>query len=169
MSRFILTKRLSLTSQKFLARKWKLVYSVVLKNGGDRRPCVYTVLYGRPTWTVIAQLQLTAIKNNLLFISLQNIHLTQKFLQHQFTLLFSVIFFGSSKIDIFVRLSWALDWISFKFFRQQNEELRRQVNTQQSQLTAQQKLIEKHKETSQKCLQVNKSLLIEKVSMSNVA
>lgn len=44
----------------------------------------------------------------------------------------------------------------------QNEELRRQVNTQQSQLTAQQKLIEKHKETSQKCLQVNKSLLIEK-------
>lgn len=96
-------------------------------------------------------------------------NLTQKFLQHQFTLLFSVIFFESSKIDSFVCLLWALHLISFKFFRQQNEELRRQVNTQQSQLTAQQKLIEKHKETSQKCLQVNKSLLIEKVSMSNVA
>ncbi|XP_061186181.1 serine/threonine-protein kinase tousled-like 2 isoform X2 [Saccostrea echinata] len=44
----------------------------------------------------------------------------------------------------------------------QNEELRRQVTTQQSQLTAQQKLIEKNKDTAQKCLQVNKSLLIEK-------
>lgn len=97
-------------------------------------------------------------------------NLTQKFLQHQFTHLFSVIFFAqSSKNDIFVCILRAIDLISFKFFRQQNEELRRQVNTQQSQLTAQQKLIEKHKETSQKCLQVNKSLLIEKVSMSNVA
>ncbi|WAQ94706.1 TLK2-like protein [Mya arenaria] len=38
----------------------------------------------------------------------------------------------------------------------QNEELRRQ-------LTAQQKLIEKHKENLQKCLTVNKTLLIEKV------
>lgn len=37
----------------------------------------------------------------------------------------------------------------------QNEELRRQ-------LTAQQKLIEKHKENLQKCLNVNKTLLIEK-------
>ncbi|KAK3588071.1 hypothetical protein CHS0354_012124 [Potamilus streckersoni] len=37
----------------------------------------------------------------------------------------------------------------------QNDELRRQ-------LTAQQKLIEKHKENLQKCLNVNKSLLIEK-------
>lgn len=96
-------------------------------------------------------------------------NLTQKFLQHQFTLLFSVIFFESSKIDIFVCLSWALGFNIVQIFLQQNEELRRQVNTQQSQLTAQQKLIEKHKETSQKCLQVNKSLLIEKVSMSNVA
>ena len=39
---------------------------------------------------------------------------------------------------------------------QQNDELRRQ-------LTAQQKLIEKHKENLQKCLNVNKNLLIEKV------
>lgn len=38
---------------------------------------------------------------------------------------------------------------------QQNDELRRQ-------LTAQQKLLEKHKENLQKCLEVNKSLLIEK-------
>ncbi|XP_041365414.1 serine/threonine-protein kinase tousled-like 2 isoform X2 [Gigantopelta aegis] len=37
----------------------------------------------------------------------------------------------------------------------QNDELRRQ-------LTAQQKLLEKHKENLQKCLEVNKSLLIEK-------
>ncbi|XP_029641436.1 serine/threonine-protein kinase tousled-like 2 isoform X2 [Octopus bimaculoides] len=37
----------------------------------------------------------------------------------------------------------------------QNEELRRQLN-------AQQKLLEKHKENLQKCLEVNKSLLIEK-------
>lgn len=130
---------------------------------------VHTVLYGRPTSTVIAQLQLTAIKNEFIIHKFSKHNLTQKFLQHKFTLLFSVILFKSSKIDIFVCLSWALHLISFKFFRQQNEELRRQVNTQQSQLTAQQKLIEKHKETSQKCLQVNKSLLIEKVSMSNVA
>ena len=39
---------------------------------------------------------------------------------------------------------------------QQNDELRRQC-------TAQQKLLEKHKENLQKCLEVNKSLLIEKV------
>ena len=57
---------------------------------------------------------------------------------------------------------------NFSLFLQQNEELRRQVSTQQSQLTAQQKLIEKHKETSQKCLQVNKSLLIEKVSLISI-
>ena len=41
---------------------------------------------------------------------------------------------------------------------QQNEEIRRQ-------LTAQQKLIEKHKENLQKCLNVNKTLLIDKVSV----
>lgn len=46
----------------------------------------------------------------------------------------------------------------FQFF-QQNEELRRQ-------LTAQQKLIEKHKENLQKCLNVNKNLLIDKVSIT---
>ena len=40
---------------------------------------------------------------------------------------------------------------------QQTDELRRQ-------LTAQQKLIEKHKDNLQKCLNVNKTLLIEKVS-----
>ncbi|XP_025093234.1 serine/threonine-protein kinase tousled-like 2 isoform X3 [Pomacea canaliculata] len=40
----------------------------------------------------------------------------------------------------------------------QNDELRRQC-------TAQQKLIEKHKENLQKCLEVNKSLLIEKSTM----
>ena len=44
---------------------------------------------------------------------------------------------------------------------QQNEELRRQ-------LTAQQKLIEKHKENLQKCLNVNKTLLIEKVRQKKV-
>ena len=41
---------------------------------------------------------------------------------------------------------------------QQTDELRRQ-------LTAQQKLIEKHKDNLQKCLNVNKTLLIEKVSI----
>ncbi|XP_067649123.1 serine/threonine-protein kinase tousled-like 2 isoform X7 [Haliotis asinina] len=40
----------------------------------------------------------------------------------------------------------------------QNDELRRQ-------LTAQQKLLEKHKENLQKCLEVNKSLLIEKSTL----
>ncbi|KAL8577168.1 hypothetical protein ACOMHN_063427 [Nucella lapillus] len=40
----------------------------------------------------------------------------------------------------------------------QNDELRRQC-------TAQQKLLEKHKENLQKCLEVNKSLLIEKSTM----
>lgn len=40
----------------------------------------------------------------------------------------------------------------------QNDELRRQC-------TAQQKLLEKHKENLQKCLEVNKSLLIEKSAM----
>ena len=44
----------------------------------------------------------------------------------------------------------------FFIFSQQNDELRRQC-------TAQQKLLEKHKENLQKCLEVNKSLLIEKV------
>lgn len=166
--RFILTKRLSLTSQKFLARKWKLVYSVVLKNGGGRRPfgtnCVIWKTYVNSNCTIATHCKLQ--RNNLLFISLQNI------ISHKNSCNISFI-----QCNIFWKftdgyfcLSIVGTWFNFiQIFRQQNEELRRQVNTQQSQLTAQQKLIEKHKETSQKCLQVNKSLLIEKVSMSNVA
>jgi hypothetical protein len=46
--------------------------------------------------------------------------------------------------------------ILFLIFFQQNDEQRRQI-------TAQQKLIDKHKDNLQKCLNVNKSLLIEKV------
>lgn len=42
------------------------------------------------------------------------------------------------------------------------EELLRQNDEQRRQITAQQKLIDKHKENLQKCLNVNKSLLIEK-------
>ena len=54
-----------------------------------------------------------------------------------------------------VSYSWTCH-VSY-FTLQQNDELRRQ-------LTAQQKLIEKHKENLQKCLNVNKTLLIDKVS-----
>ena len=47
--------------------------------------------------------------------------------------------------------------ILFLFTFQQNEELKRQ-------LTAQNKLIEKHKENIDKCLDLTKKLLVEKVS-----
>ncbi|XP_076461633.1 serine/threonine-protein kinase tousled-like 2 isoform X2 [Babylonia areolata] len=45
------------------------------------------------------------------------------------------------------------------------DELMRQYDELQRQCTAQQKLLEKHKENLQKCLEVNKSLLIEKSTM----
>ena len=46
--------------------------------------------------------------------------------------------------------------VFFGRFLQQNEELRRQ-------LTAQQKLIDKQKESIEKCVEMNKKLLMEKV------